>query len=437
MSKFVRAGGLVAVAAACACSPPLPGVFVGESEHFRLYVSAAAEVPPGFEGDKALTALEVNWADTATLLPLTTGKIEYRWVAVGELASACTADVGGCEFEGPIAVSYQLPDQHELNHAYMELMTKTHANPVTLVTEGYAEAIGCGQGSGARLTDATSWQELVALPEPAPEFVSEGPIEGATLVRYLIRSWGGDRFVAYYAQATKVRDPALFADNFQRFWGISLDAAWSAMKTADLGVSPYDNAICPCSLASLPLDQPLPNDPTTTPYWTIPEGTGKTLALEGAPSYVVHDFDCLGQRFDGGGGAGASLVRLGAGVRGYVLAPLTTAMTGNFVSDTCPDAEPFSVPGGALSSLGLDVQVDRSTAASDVVYLQLQAPPGATTLSVPSGMTVSTCGTCAFGTPTCPPGNTISPTGTTYVQLSLALSFGSSAQVTSQVLRFQ
>jgi hypothetical protein len=437
MSKFVRAGALVAVTAACACSPQLPGVLVGESAHFRLYVSPGAYVSPGPEGEGGLTALEANWTDTATLLPLTGGKIEYHWVAVDELASACTADVGGCEQEGPIVVAYELPDQHELDHAYMELMTHTHDNPVTLVTEGYAESIGCGQGNGDLLIDPTRWQDLVALTEVAPEFENEGLIEGALLVRYLIRNWGGDKFVAYYAQATKARDPALFADNFQRFWGISIDAAWSAMKTVLPGENIFDSSLCPCSLTPLPLDQTLPDDPATAPYWTIPQGTDETIVLEGAPSYKVDDFDCLGQRFDGGGGAGTVLARLGAGIRGYVLSPLTSTTTGNFVSDTCADAEPFTVPAGGLSSLGLAVQVDRSTAASDVVYLQLQAPAGSTTLSVPQGMIVNSCASCAFGTPACPPGGTVSPTGTTYVQLTLALAFGSSAQVTSQVISFQ
>jgi hypothetical protein len=257
------------------------------------------------------------------------------------------------------------------------------------------------------------------------------------LVRYLIRNWGADRFVAYYAQATKLRDPALFADDFQRFWGMSLDAAWAAMKTVAPGENIYDGSLCPCSLPALPLDQALPDDTATTPYWTIPQGTGQTIALEGAPSYKVQDFDCLGQSFDGHAGGGTSLVRLGAGVRGYVLGPLTSTATGNFISDSCASTDVFTVPAGGLSSLGLDVQVDRASAASNVVYLRLQPPPGATQLSVPVGNTVTTCATCAFDTPACPPSNALAADGATYVQLALTLSVGSAAEVTSQVLSFQ
>jgi hypothetical protein len=280
---------------------------VGESAHFRLYVSPSVQVPPGFEGDKGLIALETNWADMATLLPLTTGKIEYHWVVSGEVPNACEPGARGCELNGAIVVAVDLPFQHELNHAYMELTTGTNGKPVPLLTEGFAEGIGCGQRtgpsgiagtSGTLLSDPTPWQNLITGVGTSVSFRTEGYPEGALLVRYLIRTRGADAFVAYYEQAPEVRDPGLFADNFQRFWGMSIDAAWSAMKIVGPGENTYDSPLCPCSLPSIPLDQQLAVDPATTPYWTIPGATGSTVALQGAPNFIVHDFDCLGQRFD-------------------------------------------------------------------------------------------------------------------------------------------
>ena len=182
-------------------------------------------------------------------------------------------------------------------------------------------------------------------------------------------------------------------------------------------------------------NQPLANDPATTPYWTIPDASGKTIALEAAPNHIIRDFDCLGRRFDGAGASVATLVRLGTDVHGYVLAPLAGATVGDFISDTCQGAQPFAVPAN-LMDLGLTVQVDGSLAASGWVYLHLQPPPGATTLSVPLGTVISTCATCAFDTPACPAGATLAPAGTTYVRLPLTRSAGSAAQVTSTVLYF-
>jgi hypothetical protein len=413
----------------------LPGALVGESAHFRLFVTSDADVPPGLEGDKALTALETNWADMATLLPLGDGKIEYHWVASSEAASlACeSAKAGGCELEGPIIVAPTLPHQHELIHAYMELIT--HAPPpLPLLTEGVAGAIGCGQGSGAVLTDPIRWQDLVALPALSPEFARDGYPEGAVLVRYLIRTRGIGAFVSYYAQAPKVRDPALFADNFQRFWGVSLDDAWSAMRTVGPGVSVYDNALCPCSLPPLTLDQPPADDPATAPYWTIPDAMGKTIALEAPPGHVFHDFDCLGNAFDGHGGGVAGLVQLGT-VPSYVLAPLASATTGNFISDTCAGAELFAVPADP-AGLGLDIQADRSSLSSGWAYLQIQPPPGGTTLWAMSG-TVTACATCAFDTPACPAGAAPPPQGAYHVRVALTPVVGGSAEVPSNRLYFQ
>jgi hypothetical protein len=244
-----------------------------------------------------------------------------------------------------------------------------------------------------------------------------------------------DAFVDYYLQAPGVRDPALFADNFQRFWGITLDAAWSAMNTVTAGTSLGDAPLCPCSLAALPLDQPLPGNPATAPYWTIPDAAGKTIALSPPSGGVFQDFDCLGQAFDGSGAAAAGLARLGPAVRGYVLAPLASAATGHFVSDSCEAAQLFEVPPAALA-LGLAVQVDQSTATSGVVYLRLLPPAGATGVVVPLG-TVAACDSCAFDTPACSPAAALSPGAPVYVQLPLTVQTGSAAQVTSTTLLFQ
>ncbi len=426
---------LLAMASSPSCGQQLPGAFVGESAHFRLYVSSGVVIPPDLDTDRALVALESNWRDMATLLPLQTGSIEYHWVTPSELSSACGGPAGGCEQQGPIVIADGVPIQHELNHAYIELLAGTHAPPVPLVTEGFAGAIGCGDGLGVQKGTPTRWQDLLALPGDDPRFDRDGYSAGALLVRYLIRSGGIDAFISYYRQAPKVRDPALFADHFQRFWGITLDAAWSAMNTVSPGTGLGDTSLCPCSLPSLPLDQPLAVDRVSAPYWTIPEVDGKTIAMHPVSGAIFDDFDCHGETFDGSGTAGVGLIRLGPTVHGYVLAPLASTTTGHFVSDTCEAAELFQVPPSALG-LGLSVQVDQSSAASNVVYLRLVPPPGATALSVPLGI-VDTCATCAFDEAACAAVTAISPGTPVYVQLPLTVQKASAAQVTSTTIFFQ
>ena len=435
MTTAARYATLVALSLSLGCGGQSADTLVGQSAHFRLYVSPGVAQGSTPDGERALAALEANWNDMSTLLPLRAGTIDYHWVTAAELSSVCGEPAGGCEQEGPVVFAVGVPVQHELNHAYVELITGSHAPPVPLLTEGFASAIGCGDGLGVQKGTTARWQDLVALPEANPRFDAEGYAAGALLVRYLIRSRGMDAFVAYYAQAPKVRDPAEFADDFQRFWGTTLDAAWAAMNTVGPGTSLGDTPLCPCSLGPLPLGRSLADDPASPPYWTIPDAGGATIAMSPLVGGVFDDFDCLGQTFDGSGAAAAGLVRLGPGARGYVLGPLASATTGHFVSDTCEAAELFEVP-AAAAALGLAVQVDRSSAAANLVYLRLQPPAGTTNLIVPFG-TIAACETCAFDTPACAPDAPIAAGVPIYVQLPLTVQKDSAAQVTSTTILFQ
>ena len=62
------------LAAGCGGRPP--AVYVGESQHFRLYVDPELlPLPAAFAGDNALAALETQWSDVATMLKMPDRKI--------------------------------------------------------------------------------------------------------------------------------------------------------------------------------------------------------------------------------------------------------------------------------------------------------------------------------------------------------------------------
>src|SRR5437763_15636865 len=75
---------------------------------------------------------------------------------------------------------------------------------------------------------------------------------GGLFVRQMIRRHGIDDFLRYYEQAPERRDPALFAANFQSFWGLSIDDVWADITTPVPGIPFIDQKICPCSLPALP-----------------------------------------------------------------------------------------------------------------------------------------------------------------------------------------
>src|SRR4051812_36122374 len=78
----VRGMGAAALALAVwACTPQVPpGVLVGESAHFRLFVDPdLTGIPTGLAGESGLVALETEWADVQTMLKMPDGKIDYYW----------------------------------------------------------------------------------------------------------------------------------------------------------------------------------------------------------------------------------------------------------------------------------------------------------------------------------------------------------------------
>ena len=64
-----------------------------------------------------------------------------------------------------------------------------------------------------------------------------------------MRTYGVAAFLNYYEQSPEQRDPALFAANFQSFWNVTLDDAWTAFHVMDYASG--ETKICPCSLPPL------------------------------------------------------------------------------------------------------------------------------------------------------------------------------------------
>jgi hypothetical protein len=410
------------------CGPSLPGTLVGESAHFRLFVdpdldpgtfSAAGKVQP------ALGALETDWADKQTMLQMPEGKqkIDYHLLTSQHLSDACgfpefesspyvSVDQAGCEATGTLQVAAAyLPHQHELIHAYMDLITSGTLS-VPLVVEGTAQSIGCGTTTGTDLAYDVPWQQ--AMSESAEDPAQDAYSEGGLLARYLIRTQGIDAWVRYYRQAPQRRDPALFAENFSAFWNMSIDDVWTAMHVVQPGAASTDETICPCALSALPTDgQPIPSD-VTHPYWPIGDTQGASLGMTGpgVPTAIrVHDCAGVGPvlRTDDTvindpanlPDATVAIVQLADGRSHYVLAPIATASVGGYLAGSCAGTTPYALPADFLSGQGDVSLLFSPMPAQDVrVYLQLQMPFAAQITPVGVGICDNcddfTPGPCAF-----------------------------------------
>jgi hypothetical protein len=408
-------GTLLVFAALLGCGGAPPGTLIGESAHFRLFVSPAVTPPPDLSGTNALVALETEWTDVHTMLEMPDGKITYYWLAAEEIPAACGgSNEGACISETGLQIySPTLPNAHELNHAYMYL--RKQRKPIPFLAEGIAEAIAC-DAAQPRVVDDVPWPGLVAdLAESSRDVSSQA----GAFVRYLIRTYGADAFLGYYEQSPEQRDPAAFAANFQSFWNTTMDDAWAAVHTVQPGTYTVGDAkICPCSLSALDPGGSVTNDIARTPYWTLPDPAGKTLALTAPVAESVVVKDCAGIRPALFGDA--VLARLDGNEPRYVVGPLDTATLDFYLADDCAGAAPYPFSPLEAGGGGLAVGIPNPT-SSATVYVNLASM----FTGLLQGGLDEVCSTCVFDQGTCQsiaPGATPMVQGPTYGRMTVSRS---------------
>ena len=414
---------------AVACGGQPPATLVGESEHFRLFVDPdLMPLPEAFAGENALAALETNWADFATMLKMPGGKIAYYWYAGEHIAAACgDAHVGGCTKEGgDVEIDAPtLPDAHELIHAYT--YQRSPRRPIPFLAEGIAEAIGCGYEAPVPTGFDGDWRASVAGVRSLDVYGN-----GGRFVRQMIRRHGIDEFMRYYEQSPERRDPALFAANFQSFWGESIDDVWAEFNTTVETVAFIDNKICPCSLPPVPLGTGITADPARTPYWSLPDPGDATLALTAGKYQQVFVKDCAGNADDLRGKT--VMARLGAATaRRYAMPTVVAASIDRFVADNCADAAHYALSPDIQSVFStLMVSIPASEAAT--VYLAIDVPfQIAGQISGPRAI----CDSCAFDQESCATstsGTDLTVTGSFYARLQF---YANAVQVQEQTIDAQ
>jgi hypothetical protein len=417
------------LAASCVDSTPafreLPGTLVGESAHFRLFVAPEFDInslPAYVQGSAGFDALEADWADKQTMLKMPEGqrKIDVHLMTQEQISVGCEdGRASGCELGETLQIATDtVPDQHELMHAYMQLVAPG-ATRLPFLVEGAAQAIGCdGLQVGVSLTDdAPTWEQAVSM---SRHYAYD---HGGLLARYLIRTQGIDAYVRYYQQAPSRPDPALFAANFSAFWNQSIDDVWTAMRTVGPGAATRDSEICPCSLSALPTDGQRPDsDLARHPYWLLPDTGGASLALV-APTrgfFNVSDCEGIAPLFTARGSsvqtlvpsvpsltdAAIAFVQFPSDGRrrfltGNVNAPITSASVGPYIADSCDTTVPYQLPNDFLDGSGqLSIIVDQTTVGAVTKYVQVQVP--GIGIANP-GLDMEVCGSCAFGQGACIP----------------------------------
>jgi hypothetical protein len=407
-----------------ACRAPTPGILVGESQHFRLFVDPALMQDYSItQGQSSLDALETDWTDKASMLHTPEGKVSYYLLAPADVAAACSVSEfggssdAGCTWPDTLEIdAAYLPHQHELMHAYMALLSSAR-KPIALIAEGAAQSLGCATDQGTPFSYAPPWQQ-VAIDVAAAS--SDVYYEGGLLSRYLIRTQGIDAFVRYYEQAPESRDPAVFAANFEAFWEMTIDEAWTEMHVPPAGSGGMDQTICPCSLPPLvPDSQTIAYDSPANPYWTLPPTAGKAIALTSpGGSQEVTLEDCAGITPKILGVPGSPLIADLQTTTGVYALLVASATVGTYVSDDCASTTPYPVSADLVKGQGaVEFVVDRKSSGPLTVYFEVQVPAPA---QLALGGLTEVCDTCSFNQGNCQPvpgsGATVSVQGTFYVR---------------------
>jgi hypothetical protein len=395
------------VVAGCGRDAP-PGMFVGESAHFRLFVDPAlGDTSVTWAEANGLAALETEWSDVETMLKMPDGKITYYWLTSDDVPAACGSNEGACTWEQSLEIdSPLLPNPHELTHAYMYLRKQRH--PIPFLAEGMAETNDCGLNR-PKAFDTVPWPGLVAAGEN-----DLSTLQGGVFMRYLIRRFGIDAVLRYYEQGPERRDPALFAANFESFWGVTLDDAWADMNTPLPGLYfPQDAKICPCSLPP-PVPGPQVDDRARAPYWTLPDTGGSSIALTGMWLDMARVFDCAGVQSSIE--AEGVLARLDGVSRRYVVRPLVDVEVGDYVADDCASVVPYTIGSQFVTQYGLAVAVPTPPGGTATVFVAVES---ASPFTLVGSAQQEYCSSCAFDQGACQPSAPASLPGTVFERLNI------------------
>jgi hypothetical protein len=197
------------------------------TDHFDYYLEQGATPPCDDTG----LWLERYYHANAKFfgVELSAGKkIEYYRVGNNEtLTSECGPHLGGCTKETKVYIGSPI-NAHEIVHANAYLL----GDPPLLFQEGLAVILGCelGSDSSGPLDLSETIEDLIESSSFAEQRESRGSAmyrTSASFVRYLIDTFGVEKFLAFYASASRDSTYDETCAIFQKKMGARLDDAFA------------------------------------------------------------------------------------------------------------------------------------------------------------------------------------------------------------------
>jgi hypothetical protein len=299
---------------AVGCSD-LPDDQLLTSAHFRYHARAGTVLDPTI-----MNRLEVHRAEFDARYAVDPGMIDYylfRDDADRDANSPCGAG-NNCTVQRSVMSSTPF-HEHELVHAFLY----DTGQPALVVAEGFAQYAACIVPRLAYPISPNQWPIAVGSSADGP--VADGYLYnfGQRLVAWMMAAGGTKQVLDFYHRSVGTTDAALFALQFERFWGRRLGDVAVELQDAR-----YAGSSCPCTAPAVADDGSATSFVTLQDYRTVDVAAESRLELASDAGQLVFPFVCANAPNDGPilpihdapQGASLTIARVGSGRYGVTAA---------------------------------------------------------------------------------------------------------------------
>ena len=270
---------------ALACGPSnLPDDQLLTSPHFRYHARADTVLDPTI-----MDRLETHRSELDGYLGIDSGVVDYyRYSNVEDRFASTGCEAECTQWRSIYAVTpFQ---EHELVHALLADVNQT----ALVLEEGTAQYFTCLWPQMAPPTPPADWPGIGSsgiFSFDHPDVIY--PF-GQRLVSWMSQTGGVSKMLDFYREALQTSDAAVFALQFERFWGRRLgDVA------GDLLDQRFASSFCPCAAPALPADGSATSFVAGQDYRTLDVAEESRLELSNDGQLPVIPFGCANTIVDG------------------------------------------------------------------------------------------------------------------------------------------
>jgi hypothetical protein len=299
--------GLAAFAFACA-PQDLPNDQVLTSAHFRYHARAETVLDPTI-----MDRLETHRAEFDTWFGVESGLVDYYLFRDDHDFLANAPCPGHSCTSGSSVFTTAPVHEHELVHGFLADV----GQPAEILGEGIAQHAACIQTHIATQIPPASWPQVAGGSNTNDTDIYNF---GQRLTAWMLAARGPAAFISFYGKSLRTHDPALFALQFEDFWGRRLgDVA------VELNDDRYEGSSCPCGAPAVPDDGSPISFVAQQDYRTFDVAEESRVQL-GSDGPLVYPASCVNAADEGAdsvpaASAALTVARVGAGRFGVIAWP--------------------------------------------------------------------------------------------------------------------